>query len=184
MSSRRQKLLARINWYLQSSLKHITELITGNKSYYRGSRYRQVSLYNILEAIQAIKTHVRCTLNQHQFRRVKGTYWRLVQTYWSTSWLFPILHSCNKRGKPCIAPSGSRPYNWLHLGNSNTPARVNKTGHDKSALTHIWLNKMAAISQTTFSRVFSWMKMSEFLSKFRWNLFLRVHLTICGHWLR
>ena len=25
MSSRRQKLLARVNWYLQSSLKHITE---------------------------------------------------------------------------------------------------------------------------------------------------------------
>ena len=45
MSSRRQKLLARVNWYLQSSLKHITELITGNKFYYRGGRYRQVSLY-------------------------------------------------------------------------------------------------------------------------------------------
>ena len=46
MSSRRQKLLSRVNWYLQSSLKHITELITGNKSYYRGGRYRQVSLYS------------------------------------------------------------------------------------------------------------------------------------------
>ena len=45
MSSRRQKLLARVNWYLQSSLKHITELITGNKSFCRGGRYRQVSLY-------------------------------------------------------------------------------------------------------------------------------------------
>ena len=45
MNSRRQKLLGRVNWYLQSSLKHITKLITGNKSYYRGGRYRQVSLY-------------------------------------------------------------------------------------------------------------------------------------------
>ena len=45
MSSRRQKLLARVNWCLQSSLKHITELITGDKSYYRDGRYRQVSLY-------------------------------------------------------------------------------------------------------------------------------------------
>ena len=45
MSSRRQKLLAGINWYFQASLKHITELITGNKSYNRGGRYRQVSLY-------------------------------------------------------------------------------------------------------------------------------------------
>ena len=38
-------MLARVNWYLQSSLKHITEQITGNKFYYRGGRYRQVSLY-------------------------------------------------------------------------------------------------------------------------------------------
>ena len=45
MSSRTQKLLARVNWYIQSSLKHITEQITGNKVYYRGGRYRQVSLY-------------------------------------------------------------------------------------------------------------------------------------------
>ena len=44
-SSRRQILLARVNWYLQSSSKHITELNTGNKSYYRGGRYKQVSLY-------------------------------------------------------------------------------------------------------------------------------------------
>ena len=47
MSSRRQTLLARVNWFLQSSLKHITELITGNKSYYRGGRCRQVPLYSI-----------------------------------------------------------------------------------------------------------------------------------------
>ena len=46
MRSRRQKLLSRVNWYFQSSLKHITELITGTKSYNRGGRYRQVSLYN------------------------------------------------------------------------------------------------------------------------------------------
>ena len=45
MSSRRQILLARVNWYLQSSLKHITELFTGYKSYNKGGRYRQVSLY-------------------------------------------------------------------------------------------------------------------------------------------
>ena len=46
MSSRRQKLLAWVNWYLQSSLKHITELNTGNTSYYIGGRYKQVSLYH------------------------------------------------------------------------------------------------------------------------------------------
>ena len=51
MSSRRQKLLTRVNWYLQSSLKHITEYLTGNKFYYRGGRYKQVSLYNVIVAL-------------------------------------------------------------------------------------------------------------------------------------
>ena len=45
MSSRRQKLLARLNQYLQCSLKHITEWITSNTFNFRGGRYRQVSLY-------------------------------------------------------------------------------------------------------------------------------------------
>ena len=49
-------------------------------------------------------------------------------------------------------------------------------------LTHLPLDKMAAISQTTFSNAFSWMKMLEFPFKFHWSLFLRVQLTISEHW--
>ena len=45
-SSRRQKLLARVNWCLQPSLKHITEWITADRFYYKGGRYRQASLYD------------------------------------------------------------------------------------------------------------------------------------------
>ena len=41
---------------------------------------------------------------------------------------------------------------------------------------------MAAISQTTLSNIFSWMKMLEFLLKFHRSLFLRVQLTIFQHW--
>ena len=44
--------------------------------------------------------------------------------------------------------------------------------------------QMAAIFQTTFSKGFSWMKIFEFRSKFHWNLFLRVQLTIFQHWFR
>ena len=54
-------------------------------------------------------------------------------------------------------------------------------------LTHwgIWgRDKMAAISQTTFSNGFSWMKIYEFQLKFHWSLFLRVQLTIFQHWFR
>ena len=45
-------------------------------------------------------------------------------------------------------------------------------------LTHWGRNKMDAISQTTLSKAFLWMKMLEFWWKFHWRLFLRVQLTI------
>ena len=42
-------------------------------------------------------------------------------------------------------------------------------------------DKMAAISQTTFSNAFSWTKMYEFLLRFHWSLFLSFELTIFQH---
>ena len=45
-------------------------------------------------------------------------------------------------------------------------------------LTHWGRDKMAAISQTTLSIAFSWMKMLEFWLNFHWSLFLGVQLTI------
>ena len=41
---------------------------------------------------------------------------------------------------------------------------------------------MAAISQTTCSNAFCWIKMLEFRFRFHWHLFLRVQLTISHHW--
>ena len=52
------------------------------------------------------------------------------------------------------------------------------------SLTHWGWEKMAAISQTTFSSAFSWMKMFEFRLKFHWSLFLRAQLSISQHWFR
>ena len=43
---------------------------------------------------------------------------------------------------------------------------------------------MDAISQTTFSNAFSWMKMFEFRLKFHWSLFPRVQLIIFQQWFR
>ena len=51
-------------------------------------------------------------------------------------------------------------------------------------LTHWGRDQMDAISQTTSSSAFSWMKMFEFRLKFQWSLFLRVQLTIFQHWFR
>ena len=50
--------------------------------------------------------------------------------------------------------------------------------------THWGQDQMDAISQTTFSSAFSWMKMFEFQLKFHWSLFLRFQLTIFQHWFR
>ena len=44
--------------------------------------------------------------------------------------------------------------------------------------------QIAAISQTIFWNVFSWMKMYEFRLRFHWNMFLRFELTIVQHWFR
>ena len=51
-------------------------------------------------------------------------------------------------------------------------------------LTHWGRDKMAAISQTTRSNAFCWMKMLEFRLIFHWSLFLRFQLTIFQHWFR
>ena len=60
----------------------------------------------------------------------------------------------------------------------------NRTNDCTLLLTHWGRDKMAAISQTTFSNAFSWMKMHEFRLRFHWNLFLRFELTIFQHWFR
>ena len=51
-------------------------------------------------------------------------------------------------------------------------------------LTHWGRDKMDAISQTTYSSAFSWIKMYEFRLNCHWSLFLRVQLTIFQHWFR
>ena len=53
-----------------------------------------------------------------------------------------------------------------------------------NVLTHWGRDKVGAISQTTFSSTFSWMKMFEFRLEFHWSLFLRVQFTIFQHWFR
>ena len=51
-------------------------------------------------------------------------------------------------------------------------------------LTHWGRDKMEAISQTTFSGAFPWIKIYEFRLILHWSLFLRFELTIFQHWFR
>ena len=56
-------MLARVNWYLQSSVKRITEQITGNKFDFRGGRYRQVSLYIVVTEVFVTHELIPCGRN-------------------------------------------------------------------------------------------------------------------------
>ena len=51
-------------------------------------------------------------------------------------------------------------------------------------LTHWGREKEAGTSHTTFSNVFSWMKIYGFRLIFRWSMFLRVKVTEFQHWVR
>ena len=71
---------------------------------------------------------------------------------------------------------------------------LGKIMHNFSCWLMIWMRvtrfntlrprQMDAISQTTFSNAFSWMKIFEFRLEFYWSLFLRFQLTIFQHWFR
>ena len=61
---------------------------------------------------------------------------------------------------------------------------VSRPPRGRDVLTHWGRDKMAAISQTTLSNTFSWMKMLEFRLRFHWSLYIRVQLTIYEHWFR
>ena len=76
-------------------------------------------------------------------------------------------------------------YMWCH---SCMPRVSHDIIHNGSLLlndlTHWGRDKMAAISQTTLSNAFSWLKMMEFRFKFQWSLLIRIKLTIFQHWFR
>ena len=71
--------------------------------------------------------------------------------------------------------------NLPHIGGLVSPIFIKITNRD---LTHWGRDKIDAISQTTFSSAFSWMKMNEFRLGFHWSLFLRFESTIFHHWFR
>ena len=67
---------------------------------------------------------------------------------------------------------------WVYHVNISTWQEV------MDGMTHLDRHQMGAISHTTFSNVFSWMKMYKLRSKFHRSLFPRVQFTIFQHWFR
>ena len=62
--------------------------------------------------------------------------------------------------------------------------REGRNGGTQLGWTHWDRDKMAVIFHTTFSNLFSWMKIYESRLRFHWNLFLGVSLTIFHDWFR
>ena len=62
--------------------------------------------------------------------------------------------------------------------------KLSAWGLQHVGLTQLPVDKMAAISQTTFWNVFSWTKIIVSRLKFHWNLFLSVQLIIFQYWFR
>ena len=56
--------------------------------------------------------------------------------------------------------------------------------HQEAILTHLLLDKMAAIPQTIYLDAFSWIKSFVFRLKFHWSLFLRIQVTITQNWFK
>ena len=75
-------------------------------------------------------------------------------------------------------------YLWENWAPYNSTIRYFQQYLGIPALPHLPLDKMAAISQTTFSKAFSWMKSFVFWFECHWSLFLRVQLAINQHWFR
>ena len=73
---------------------------------------------------------------------------------------------------------------WAMLFHTSRGVMIETYTVDFIVLTHWGRDKMDAISQTTFSNTFSWMKMHEFRLRFHWRLLLRFELTIFQHWFR
>ena len=109
---------------------------------------------------------VQLTISQHWFR-----YWLGIEQATSH-----YLNQCLPSSLTYICGNNGR----VNMGNSPGYRPL----WNMVCLTYWGRDKMDAISQTTFSSAFYWMKMYELRLKIHWSLFLRVQLTIFQHWFR
>ena len=97
--------------------------------------------------------------------------WTLTRLQHGLGWYGCMIF--HRRGKLLFSLSHSQCFNGFIITRIIIHLRF---------LSHLPLDKMAAISQTTFSSAFSWMKSFIFRFKFYWNLFLMFQLTETQHW--
>ena len=164
---------------------------------------RDIALYVIKLNISALCLSIQITTADFLFLYIarSAPLCHLTLNWLLVSWL---LCHCRHFTITCYIGSrynGTRPYVWERTGgrqihqflrNPTFSQRYSTVCHKVEHLvtcflvavsfffhlhlTHWGREKMDAISQTTFSSAFSWMKMFEFRLKFHWSLFLGVQL--------
>ena len=80
-----------------------------------------------------------------------------------------------------LAPNRWQAITWTNR-DPDTWCCVASLGHNE--LTHLPLDKMAAISQMAFLNAIPWKKRFRFRWRFHWSVFLRFKLTIFHPWFR
>ena len=116
-------------------------------------------------------------------RYIREERWQNIKSVLHCTWMFSWYR------KPCHFVSidvlfSTIPRVWY------IPKNLQKVLLCFFVMVALWLvihwswDKMDAISQTTLSKAFSWMKMLEFLLTFHSSLFQRVPLTISQHLFR
>ena len=116
-----------------------------------------------------------------------------LSDYFCPSWSIPWLLAISIRtvgfvcGNTTFAPIQPCVLAYTRAAATSSPiVRLVSTAYhiENSQLTHLGRDKMATISQTTFSNSCLWMKMLESRLKFHWNFLHRVQLTIFQYWFR
>ena len=126
-----------------------------------------VDIINVY-SVQKNEVHNRLTYSLYTFPELRHIHRRMES--WEKRWTI---------SRPTIDPSSA---NFRNFSPSLTRSRRHRPHKLAPALWWVWLHKMAAVLQATFSNAFSWMKIFVFWLKFNWNLFLKVQFTISQHW--
>ena len=142
------------------------------------SQYRHHAIYK--DQIARISIHVK--INYHSHQNIESL----------TAWYsFPFPEKKKKICNHifCKTLSTHSSTKSCHFDNFQWSCQLvikmlSKWQHLHLTLTHLPLDKMAAISKTIFSNAFLWMKSFVFRLKFHWSLFLWVQLTITQHRFR
>ena len=105
--------------------------------------------------------------------------------WWSLYTGFFVMPCTGQLGGPVLKASGRVQNTPFGLGDKSPKITDQHPAVGSvSQITHWGRDKIDAISQTTFSSAYSWMKMFEFQLIFHWSFFLRVQLSIFKYWFR